>query len=125
MPNDIASTIKEFSRSNSADYLSAFTNHSFCISRLGWQSFNYESWERTEEARKFFTTSDLGFVLDFTQKNGISHEAIHARSSNCVNNSLGAEGWEFFTPEQLLLRIDLKGLPNNFANPEYGSSRCI
>jgi hypothetical protein len=92
---------------------------------LGWQSFNYESWERTEEARKFFTTSDLGFVLDFIQKSGISHVAIHARCSNFVSNSLGAEGWEFFTPEQLLLRIDLKGLPINFANPDYGSSRCI
>lgn len=125
LPNDIASAIKEFSRPNSADYLSAFTNHSFYISRLGWQSFNYESWERTEEARKFFTTSDLGFVLDFIQKSGISHVAIHARCSNFVSNSLGAEGWEFFTPEQLLLRIGLKGLPINFANPEYGSSRCI
>lgn len=125
LPNDTTSPIKEYSRPNSADYLSAFTNHSFYISRLGWQSFNYESWERTEEARKFFTTSDLGFVLDFIQKSGISHVAIHARCSNFVSNSLGAEGWEFLTPEQLLLRIDLKGLPINFENPEYGSSRCI
>lgn len=125
LPNDIANPIKEYSRPNSADYLSAFTQHSFYVSRLGWQLFSYESWNRTEEAHKFFTTSDLGFVLDFMQKSGISHVAIHARCSNFVSNSIGAEGWEFLTPEQLLLRIELKGLPINFANPEYGFSRCI
>jgi len=125
LPNDIASSIKNFSRPASADYLSAFTNHNYYISRLGWQSFNSQSWKRVEEARKFFTTSDLGFVLDFLQEHNISHVAIHARCSKFGSSSQGAVDWSFFTPEQLLLRIETNGLPINFEKPMYGSSRCI
>lgn len=86
LPNDIANPIKEFSCPDSADYLSALTNRSFYIGRLGWRSFNYESWKRTEEALKFLTASDLGFVLDFIQRRDISHVAIHARCLNFGSN---------------------------------------
>lgn len=125
LSNDIANPIKEFSRPDSADYLSAFTGHSFYISRLGWQSFSLESWRRIEEVRKFFRTSDLDFIQDFIQQRNVTHIAIHSRCSNFGSNSKDIRAWELLTQEQLLSRIKINGLPINYGVPVYGLARCI
>jgi hypothetical protein len=125
LPNDLASPFKEFSKPLSADYLSAFTNHSFYVSRLGWQSFSSEAWERIEKARKFFTTTDLNYVQNFIQQHNISHIAIHSRCSAIGSSSQDVGSWKFLSPEQLQLSIVTHGLPINLVEPLYGYAKCI
>jgi hypothetical protein len=127
LTNDIANPIKNYSRPNSADYLSAFTDHSFYISRLGWQSFNDESWKRIEEVREFFTTSDLDFVLNFLQTRKISHIAIHSRCSDFGREfpSTSTETWDVLTARQLRQRLLVTKLPINFEKPKYGIAKCL
>ena len=127
LTNDIANPIKNYSRPNSADYLSAFTDHSFYISRLGWQSFNDESWKRIEEVGEFFTTSDLNFVLNFLQTRKISHIAIHSRCSDFGREfpSTSTETWDVLTARQLRQRLLVTKLPINFEEPKYGVAKCL